>query len=117
MADDPRIQRLLDELLDHQATPEEVCVTCPELLPVVRNRWQQIRPTSGSGTRTDMAKYDNADNKDPHGAKEGGLRVWRGGAWSCDPGHCRATVRYYVEPARRDGYTGFRVAVSASRTP
>jgi serine/threonine-protein kinase len=43
MADDPRIQRLIDELLESQATPEEVCATCPELLPVVRNRWRQVR--------------------------------------------------------------------------
>jgi serine/threonine-protein kinase len=30
---DPRLQQLFDELLDSQATPEEVCVSCPELLP------------------------------------------------------------------------------------
>jgi WD40 repeat protein/predicted Ser/Thr protein kinase len=42
MNDDPRIQQLLDELLDSGSTPEEVCGTCPELLPEVRNRWRQI---------------------------------------------------------------------------
>jgi serine/threonine-protein kinase len=42
MADDPRVQQLLDELLDSQATPEEVCGSCPELLPVVRDRWRQM---------------------------------------------------------------------------
>jgi tetratricopeptide (TPR) repeat protein len=42
MADDPRIQQLLDELLDTPATPEEVCGSCPELLPVVRDRWQEL---------------------------------------------------------------------------
>src|SRR6516162_8823733 len=42
MADDPRVQQLLDELLDSHATPEVVCGTCPELLPVVRNRWRQM---------------------------------------------------------------------------
>jgi serine/threonine-protein kinase len=42
MTEDPRVQQLLDELLDSRATPEEVCETCPELLPVVRNRWRQI---------------------------------------------------------------------------
>jgi serine/threonine-protein kinase len=41
--DDSRIQQLLDELLDSGATPEEVCGSCPELLPEVRTRWQQIR--------------------------------------------------------------------------
>ena len=43
MPDDPRVQELLDELADRQATPEEVCGTCPELLPVVRQRWRQMR--------------------------------------------------------------------------
>jgi tetratricopeptide (TPR) repeat protein len=42
MADDARIQQLLDELHDQHATPEEVCRSCPELLPIVRNRWQQM---------------------------------------------------------------------------
>src|SRR5262245_53062684 len=42
MPDDPRVQELLDELLDRQATPEEVCGSCLELLPVVRERWRQI---------------------------------------------------------------------------
>ena len=40
MADEPRIQKLLDELIDQQATPEEVCGACVELLPVVRQRWE-----------------------------------------------------------------------------
>src|SRR5262245_30667816 len=42
MSDEPRVQELLAELLDRQATPEEVCGACPELLPVVRERWWQI---------------------------------------------------------------------------
>src|SRR5262245_4009467 len=42
MPDEPRVQELLDELFDREATPEEVCGTCPELLPVVRGRWRQI---------------------------------------------------------------------------
>src|SRR5262249_48674971 len=41
--DDPRVQQLLDQFLDSQATPEEVCASCPELLPVVRNRWRRMR--------------------------------------------------------------------------
>jgi serine/threonine-protein kinase len=43
MADDPRLRQLLDELLSSQATPEEVCASCPELLPQVRARWQKLR--------------------------------------------------------------------------
>jgi serine/threonine-protein kinase len=42
MTDDPRVQQLLDELLDPQATPEVVCGSYPELLPVVRERWRQM---------------------------------------------------------------------------
>src|SRR5262245_4394012 len=43
MADDPRVQQLLDEICDSGCTPEEVCGACPELLPEVRRRWQQMR--------------------------------------------------------------------------
>jgi serine/threonine-protein kinase len=48
MTDDPRVQQLLDELLASTATatPEEVCKSCPELLPVVRKRWRQVRRLS-----------------------------------------------------------------------
>src|SRR5262245_34352975 len=42
MADDLRVQQLLDQLLNSHSTPEEVCTSCPELLPVVRERWRQI---------------------------------------------------------------------------
>ncbi len=43
MADEPRVQQLLDEILDSECTPEEVCGDWPELLPEVRKRWQQMR--------------------------------------------------------------------------
>jgi eukaryotic-like serine/threonine-protein kinase len=43
MTDDPRLQRMLDELLESEGTPEEVCASCPELLPEVRRQWEQIR--------------------------------------------------------------------------
>src|SRR5438477_6198459 len=42
MTDNPRKQELLDELLSSQATPEEVCRSCPELLPEIRERWRQM---------------------------------------------------------------------------
>jgi serine/threonine-protein kinase len=42
MQDEPRVQELLAELLDREATPEEVCGTYLELLPIVRERWRQI---------------------------------------------------------------------------
>jgi len=43
MIDNPRLQQLLDKLFNSQATPDEVCASCPELLPEVRRRWRQIR--------------------------------------------------------------------------
>jgi eukaryotic-like serine/threonine-protein kinase len=43
MTDDPRVQQLIDELLASHSTPEAVCASCPELLPVVRKLWRRIR--------------------------------------------------------------------------
>ncbi|WP_422930044.1 protein kinase domain-containing protein [Singulisphaera sp. PoT] len=43
MPDDPRVEELLDELLDQDSTPEEVCGASPELLPIVRERWRKVR--------------------------------------------------------------------------
>ena len=43
MIDEPRVRQLLDEILDSERTPEEVCSACPDLLPEVRRRWQQMR--------------------------------------------------------------------------
>jgi len=43
MTDDSRVQQLIDELLASTATPEAVCKSCPELLPVVRKRWRRVR--------------------------------------------------------------------------
>ncbi len=38
---EPRVRLLLEELLDSELTPEEVCRDCPELLPQVRRRWRR----------------------------------------------------------------------------
>jgi eukaryotic-like serine/threonine-protein kinase len=43
MSDEPRVKRLVDELLDTERTPEEVCADCPELLAEVRKRSQRMR--------------------------------------------------------------------------
>jgi serine/threonine-protein kinase len=43
MAWDPHVQQLLEQLLESGTTPEEVCATCPDLLPLVRQRWQRLR--------------------------------------------------------------------------
>jgi serine/threonine-protein kinase len=43
MSDDDRIFRLLEEVLESERTPEEVCSENPEFLPEVRERLAQIR--------------------------------------------------------------------------
>jgi serine/threonine-protein kinase len=43
MTDDVRILRLLENLMDTGSSPEEVCSECPELLPEVREQWNQCQ--------------------------------------------------------------------------
>jgi serine/threonine-protein kinase len=43
MADESRVEQLVEALFDTEQTPESVCSECPELLPEVRRRWQQMR--------------------------------------------------------------------------
>jgi formylglycine-generating enzyme required for sulfatase activity len=40
--DDPRVRELLEELLATGGSPEAVCRSHPNLLPMVRERWQQV---------------------------------------------------------------------------
>ncbi|MDG3005916.1 protein kinase domain-containing protein [Paludisphaera mucosa] len=47
MSAESRVQELLDEIADSGCTPEEACGACPELLPEVRRRWQQMRILKG----------------------------------------------------------------------
>jgi serine/threonine-protein kinase len=42
MSHDPHLQQLLDELFESRATPEEVCKSCPELLPTIREHWRKM---------------------------------------------------------------------------
>jgi serine/threonine protein kinase/formylglycine-generating enzyme required for sulfatase activity len=43
VADDPRVQQLLEEICDTGSTPEEVCQAYPELLSEVRHFWLQMQ--------------------------------------------------------------------------
>ena len=43
MASNPQVHRLLREMLELDKTPEEVCRDRPELLPEVRQRWQEFQ--------------------------------------------------------------------------
>jgi tetratricopeptide (TPR) repeat protein/tRNA A-37 threonylcarbamoyl transferase component Bud32 len=42
MPAESQVQQLLDEISDSGRTPEDVCRACPELLPEVRRRWEQM---------------------------------------------------------------------------
>jgi hypothetical protein len=42
MAGNPKVLGILEEMLDSGKTPEEACRDCPELLPVVRERWTEF---------------------------------------------------------------------------
>jgi serine/threonine-protein kinase len=43
MVDDPRVEQLLEELLESGGSPEEACRSCPELLPQVRSDLERLR--------------------------------------------------------------------------
>ena len=43
MGGDPRLQQLLEEILDSERSPEEVCRDCAELLPLVHERLKRLR--------------------------------------------------------------------------
>jgi hypothetical protein len=43
MVGNTQVFGLLEEMLDSGKTPEEVCRDCPELLPEVRQRWQEFQ--------------------------------------------------------------------------
>src|SRR5262245_43406768 len=51
MTGNPQVLELLEKMLDSGRTAEEVCRDCPELLPEVRQRWQQFQLIDG-GVRT-----------------------------------------------------------------
>ncbi len=43
MPDDPRVQQLLEDLIESGSSPERVCRDCPELQSQVRERWDRVR--------------------------------------------------------------------------
>jgi serine/threonine-protein kinase len=47
MPDEIRLQLLLEQLLEDERTPEEVCAADPDLLPEVRARWARVRRIAG----------------------------------------------------------------------
>jgi serine/threonine-protein kinase len=43
MNDEPRVEQLVNEMLESGRTPEEVCADCPELMAEVRKRLGLLR--------------------------------------------------------------------------
>ena len=69
MPDRTRIQQLLDEMLEKDRTPEEVCASDPELLREIRIRWNRLQ----------LVKHEIDEffpGEDP--AKRDGPRSWSG---------------------------------------
>ncbi len=76
MPDELRIQELLEEMLDSQRTPEEVCQGDPDLLCEVRQRWDRMQrvgyqiealfPSPGSTNREDNSLLLNSEIEPPH---------------------------------------------------
>lgn len=61
--------------------------------------------------------YSTSPAEEPQGPVTGACRVLRGGSWNNDPVGCPA-ARYWLGPANRGDYIGFRVVVvPAFRTP
>jgi formylglycine-generating enzyme required for sulfatase activity len=56
--------------------------------------------------------YPVGDVTNPRGASEGSNRVWRGGSWNYNAGHCRAADRGRNPPGVRWADTGLRLARS-----
>jgi eukaryotic-like serine/threonine-protein kinase len=66
MSDEARILELVQEALDSNRTPDEVCADCPELLPEVRKRWNRVRRVDSQLA----AIFPGAESTFPRAAKE-----------------------------------------------
>ena len=100
MDGDPRVRQLLEELLDSEQTPEEVCHHCPELLPEVHRRWQRDAPATPnwmpfswrrSPTRPSAAHRRRRPRPNCPGSRVmKSWRWWAAAAWasSTGPGTC-----------------------------
>ncbi len=66
------------------------------------NVWEWVQDWHGD--------YSSEAQQNPSGPESGSGRVVRGGGWIDDAGACRSAYRSSVDPARRYGLVGFRVA-------
>src|ERR1700722_9253727 len=67
MADDSRVEALLEELLNSGGDAEEICRECPELLPQVRAGWRRLREieTELGELFPESASFDGTDPSTP----------------------------------------------------
>jgi serine/threonine-protein kinase len=65
MADESRVQQLLDEIADSGCTPEQACGGCPDLLPEVRRRWRQMRAVAAELDALFPSSGPDADAETP----------------------------------------------------
>ena len=56
--------------------------------------------------------YKNSPDRNPIGPQSGEYRVLRGGSWGYDDSLSRSAYRYWVDPALRNSFIGFRCAFS-----
>src|ERR1700746_1826533 len=66
MTAEPHILELVQELLDTNKLPEEVCADCPELLWEVQERWKQVRRVDSQL----QALFPSSDSASPRAATE-----------------------------------------------
>ena len=67
------------------------------------NVWEWCQDWYGS--------YSGSSQTNPKGPSSGSYRVYRGGSWNYDAGHCRVSRRSYFTPGYRNFIIGFRLAL------
>jgi tRNA A-37 threonylcarbamoyl transferase component Bud32 len=65
MPGDPRLQELLEEILDSDRTPEDVCQACPELLPQVRERLRRLEAVDAQFDAFFLSAESSTEVPDP----------------------------------------------------
>lgn len=59
----------------------------------------------------DSNYYGNSPQCNPQGPGSGDARVLRGGTWLSDPGFCRVSCRYYMNPFYSYNNDGLRLSL------
>jgi formylglycine-generating enzyme required for sulfatase activity len=79
------------------------------------NVWEWCRDWYGPSQRPAPANFRLPGGLDPEVTKEDFNKVLRGGGWGFIARDCRSAARDCLGPLNRNGYAGFRVALSAVR--